>query len=132
VGDRDLGKACQRLRDAVPEVVARFEAYRLDLILKPISVLRTVEEQQALYAQGRTAPGRIVTNADGVRNLSRHQCQERHGELAAHAVDLGIFRPGGSYVSAVSEYVDLPRIADELGLKSGASWGDYPHLECRV
>ena len=34
---------------------------------------RTLEKQQRLYAQGRTAPGKIVTNADGVTNVSNHQ-----------------------------------------------------------
>ena len=35
--------------------------------------LRTLEEQQSLYAKGRTAAGGIVTNCDGIRNVSRHQ-----------------------------------------------------------
>lgn len=35
----------------------------IDLLV--ISTLRDVEAQDALYAQGRTAPGRIVTNARG-------------------------------------------------------------------
>lgn len=33
--------------------------------LLTISTLRDIEAQDALYAQGRTAPGRIVTNARG-------------------------------------------------------------------
>lgn len=35
--------------------------------------VRTVAQQQALYAQGRTTPGKIVTNADGVHVRSNHQ-----------------------------------------------------------
>lgn len=35
--------------------------------------LRTQEEQQALYAKGRSEPGEIVTHADGVNKRSRHQ-----------------------------------------------------------
>jgi peptidoglycan L-alanyl-D-glutamate endopeptidase CwlK len=38
-----------------------------------VSGLRTVQEQQLLYAQGRTMPGPIITNIDGVNKLSRHQ-----------------------------------------------------------
>ena len=37
------------------------------------SGFRTVEKQQSLYAQGRTKPGKIVTNADGVISKSNHQ-----------------------------------------------------------
>lgn len=43
---------------------------------------RATAEQQALYAQGRTRPGRIVTNADGVSSRSKHN------EYAARAVDV--------------------------------------------
>ena len=35
--------------------------------------LRTVAEQDALYAQGRTKPGKIVTNAQGTSYSSYHQ-----------------------------------------------------------
>ena len=34
--------------------------------------VRTVAQQQALYAQGRTAPGKIVTWVDGVNKKSNH------------------------------------------------------------
>jgi peptidoglycan LD-endopeptidase CwlK len=34
--------------------------------------VRTVAQQQALYAQGRTAPGSIVTWVDGVKKKSNH------------------------------------------------------------
>jgi len=33
---------------------------------------RSIIEQQELYAQGRTTPGSIVTNIDGVDNISKH------------------------------------------------------------
>ena len=40
---------------------------------KVISGYRTTEEQQELYAQGRTKPGAIVTKTDGVTRRSKHQ-----------------------------------------------------------
>ena len=36
---------------------------------------RTTEEQIALYAKGRTAPGKIVTYCDGVTKKSNHQAK---------------------------------------------------------
>lgn len=33
---------------------------------------RTIEEQQKLYAKGRTEPGDIVTNVDGINQKSKH------------------------------------------------------------
>ena len=38
-----------------------------------VSGLRTQEEQQALYAQGRSVPGEIVTYKDGIERRSKHQ-----------------------------------------------------------
>lgn len=47
--------------------------------------LRSDERQIALYAQGRTTPGPIVTNCDGATHRSRHQLQvDGYG----HAADL--------------------------------------------
>src|SRR5687768_6560926 len=46
--------------------------------------VRTQAEQQALFAKGRSKPGPIVTNADGVRNRSNHQIKT---DGFGHAVD---------------------------------------------
>lgn len=64
-----------QLRDVHPELVT---AARAVLRVTPIDFTvfcgrRTLDEQQALYAQGRTAPGRIVTDRDGVNKRSKHQ-----------------------------------------------------------
>jgi peptidoglycan L-alanyl-D-glutamate endopeptidase CwlK len=47
--------------------------------------VRTTEEQQDLYALGRTKPGKIVTKSDGIIKTSKHQIQE---DEFGHAVDL--------------------------------------------
>jgi len=39
----------------------------------PYSIFRTEEEQNLKYQQGRTLPGRIITNVDGKLKTSRHQ-----------------------------------------------------------
>ncbi len=61
-----------------PDLLARIghvlEAMRvLGFPMRVVQGFRTVEAQQALYAQGRTAPGDIVTKADGVFVKSNHQ-----------------------------------------------------------
>jgi len=49
-----------------------------------IQGVRSVAQQQALYAKGRTAPGKIVTQCDGLIKKSRHQIAlDGYG----HAVD---------------------------------------------
>ena len=52
---------------------------------------RTVAQQKALYAKGRTVPGSIVTNADGVKNKSNHQAKS---DGYYHASDAGQPYPG--------------------------------------
>lgn len=41
--------------------------------MKVVQALRTTGAQLKLYAEGRTAPGAIVTHADGVKVRSNHQ-----------------------------------------------------------
>lgn len=47
--------------------------------------VRSVETQQEYYASGRTKPGTIKTNCDGVKSLSKHQIQK---DGYGHAVDI--------------------------------------------
>jgi peptidoglycan L-alanyl-D-glutamate endopeptidase CwlK len=59
-----------RLSKVNPELASRIRAMAADLKAQGIDIrvtdsLRTVEEQNDLYAQGRTKPGNIVTNAKG-------------------------------------------------------------------
>lgn len=96
--------------------------------------VRTVARQQQLYAQGRTASGRIVTNADGVRNKSNHQPK---ADGYGHAVDLYPFVNGQVRVNDVDglfEIADhIKAVADRNGIRVewGGDWKmrDYPHFE---
>ena len=49
--------------------------------------VRTAEYQNSLYQQGRTIPGKIVTNADGYKVKSNHQIKS---DGLGHAVDIAI------------------------------------------
>jgi peptidoglycan LD-endopeptidase CwlK len=92
-----------------------------DTNFKIISGTRTYDEQNALYAQGRTRPGKIVTNARG--GYSNHNF--------GVAWDIGIFNNG--------EYVDeseLYKSAGDIGKQQGDEWGgdwksfqDEPHFQ---
>lgn len=126
---RNLVDACTRLQAAVPQIQIAYARVHPGRELREIQVARTTEEQQAYYAQGRTAPGKRVTNCDGVAKLSMHQVQERHDETAAHAVDLGVFIDG-NYEGVDGYYVDLPALAADNDLISGVGWHDIDHLQC--
>lgn len=83
---------------------------------------RTYAEQNALYAQGRTASGPKVTNARG--GYSWHNF--------GLAVDFGLFK-GKEYIGNSPHYVTLGKLADQVkGLEWGGNWTsfkDYPHLQ---
>lgn len=84
---------------------------------------RSVAEQDALYAQGRTQPGSIVTNAKGSSYSSQHQWG-----IAAdfyRADGKGAYNESGDYFKRVGA------IAKQLGLAWGGDWKsivDKPHL----
>lgn len=79
----------QRLKGVHPVLVAAVEDIlgRMAEAGTPMFVIggvRTVLQQQMIYAQGRTMPGRIVTDCDGVTSRSDH---ETEGDGYGHAVD---------------------------------------------
>ena len=91
--------------------------------------VRTTAQQVALYAKGRTAPGHIVTHADGVRSRSNHQTK---ADGFGHAVDC-VFLVDGQ----PSWDLHLPwSLYGAAGEALGLTWGgrfttlhDFPHLE---
>lgn len=53
------------IRDEVAELIGKIEINNPKFIVRIVQGLRTIDEQNALYAQGRTKQGNIVTNAKG-------------------------------------------------------------------
>ena len=97
-----------------------------------IEGVRTTKRQQELYAQGRTAPGNIVTNVDGVKKKSNHQAKaDRYG----HAVDIVPYPVDWDSISKFDNIaVAMKLAACELGVDIvwGGDWKnfkDYPHFE---
>ena len=96
-----------------------------------IEGVRTKERQQELYAQGRTEPGNIVTNVDGVKKQSNHQVKaDKYG----HAVDIVPYPINWDSISKFENIaVAMKEAAKELKVKLvwGGDWKmrDYPHFE---
>lgn len=58
------------VRDEVAAIIDTVEAqWPANMKIRVVQGLRTIDEQNALYAQGRTKPGHIVTNAKGGRSF---------------------------------------------------------------
>ncbi len=99
------------------------ECKKQGLIIGIGESFRTVEEQNALYAQGRTAPGSIVTNAKGSSYSSQHQW----------GIAFDFFRNDGkgAYNEAGGFFEKVGAIGKQLGLGWGGDWKsivDRPHL----
>jgi len=93
------------------------------ITIKVISGLRTYDEQNDLYAQGRTKPGRIVTNARG--GFSNHNF--------GIAFDVGLFE-GSQYLDESPKYKAVGVLGTDLGLEWGGNWKtiqDEPHFQLR-
>jgi peptidoglycan L-alanyl-D-glutamate endopeptidase CwlK len=91
---------------------------------KIISGTRTYQEQAALFALGRTRPGRIVTNASAGR--SNHNF--------GIAWDLGLFK-GPNYLQESTLYDVTGDIGRDLGLEWGGDWSsfvDKPHFQLKT
>lgn len=85
---------------------------------------RTKEEQDALYAKGRTAPGNIVTNAKGSSYSSHHQW--------GTAFDIYRSDGKGVYTDGDGFFEKVGKIGKSIGLEWGGDWKspvDKPHFQ---
>lgn len=94
--------------------------------------VRSLERQRQLYAQGRTAPGPIVTNVDGTR---LDQCTHSpQADGYGHAVDLAF--QGAEPWDRLHPWALLGAMARALGLAWGGDWksikGDLGHVEVKT
>lgn len=87
--------------------------------LKIISTLRTCSEQNRLYAQGRTRPGKVVTHAQG--------CMSWH--VLGRAFDVMIVEPRNP---SIADWKRLGEVGKSIGLLWGGDFKgffDGPHFE---
>lgn len=99
------------------------EARERGIDCRIVSGTRTADEQNALYAQGRTKPGPKVTNARA--GFSNHNF--------GIAFDVGIFE-GKRYLEESPLYKVVGSIGQSLGLDWGGNWKtieDEPHFQLR-
>lgn len=86
--------------------------------------LRTIAEQNALYAQGRTTSGKVITNARG--GYSYHNF--------GLAFDFAVYNPDGKTINWTvdSKWKRVGALGKALGLEWGGEFRsivDYPHFQ---
>lgn len=94
-----------------------------DLLTFPIIVtqgLRTYQQQDSLYAQGRTTPGKVVTEARG--GYSMHNF--------GMAVDVAPLNEDGSvdWNDKSAQWQEILDKAPSCGLAEGAQWRSFPDM----
>lgn len=100
-----------------------FKAHEVGITINIISGTRNFDEQNRLYAKGRTAAGVKVTNARG--GYSNHNF--------GLAFDVGIYS-GNRYLPESPLYKAVGALGMELGLEWGGNWKtivDQPHFQLR-
>jgi peptidoglycan L-alanyl-D-glutamate endopeptidase CwlK len=111
------------------DLESRLAAARLPFYL--YMGLRTFECQDELYAQGRTMPGQIVTNARGGDSL------HNYGLAADYVLDGQPDKPGIQWswdtkadfnADGRSDWMQMGEIAESCGLEWGGRWKRFPDL----
>lgn len=109
--------ASRTLDDLLPPAKRRAEAFLAQCEAAGLDILiyctyRSPEEQNELYAQGRTKPGRIVTNARGGDSFHNHRC----------AFDFVPLVAGKPAWNDSSLYAKAGSIAEAVGLEWSGRW----------
>ena len=119
---RDITKLHPTLQTKVSQL--KSECTKAGLKIGIGECVRSVAEQDALYAQGRTKPGKKVTNAKGTSYSSMHQW----------GVAFDFYRNDGkgTYNNGDKFFQKVGAIGKKLGLEWGGDWKspvDLPHFQ---
>lgn len=135
--DQVKNKSAARLTGLHPVLAASANALIQQSYARGVPIVitqgvRTVAEQNALYAQGRSKPGPIVTNAKGGTSLHNYGL----------AIDFALLLPDGNNLSwdmkrdgnnnKTADWQEVVQEAKQLGLEWGGDWAsfkDYPHFQ---
>ncbi|WP_342421448.1 M15 family metallopeptidase [Paenibacillus sp. FSL E2-0178] len=125
-----LGNLHPVLLAGATELIRRSYARGIPILIT--QGMRTIAEQNALYAQGRTKKGAIVTNAKGGNSYHNYGL----------AIDFALLLPDGKSVSwdmkrdgdgdKVADWQEVAQEAKKLGFEWGGDWSsfkDYSHLQ---
>lgn len=120
------------IRTEVIDTITHLEmsSFPENVAVRIVQGLRTIEIQNKLYAQGRTEPGKIVTNAKGGSSFHNYGL----------AIDFAMLYDGKLSWQIgqdfdhdnVKDWDEVVNAFKEKGFKWGGDWHslkDYPHLE---
>ena len=121
INSRSLDDLIPPAKQRVEAFLAAAKAAGIDLLVT--STYRDNESQNALYAQGRTAPGKVVTNARAGQSFHNYRC----------AVDVVPLRNGKPVWDVKDEaWQTVGRLGKAAGLEWAGDWKrfkEYPHFQ---
>ena len=127
-----MSRSLNDLHPAMQPLAAEFlnncKAAGIDLLVT--CTWRSGAEQDALYAQGRTTPGAIVTRAKAGQSKHNHTLAGRPASLALDVVPLRLGKPVWAASDAI--WQDVGRIGKACGLEWAGEWKrmrEFPHFQ---
>ena len=120
IASRSLNELQEPVRKRVNAFIRAAKAQGIDLLVT--STYRDIEAQNALYAQGRTAPGQVVTNAKGGESMHNYRC----------AVDVVPLIAGKCCWSDEALWRRIGQLGKAAGLEWAGDWKSFvetPHFQ---
>lgn len=126
------------VRDEVINLVTEVEkGFPPNIAVRIVQGLRTIDEQNALYAQGRTKPGNIVTNAKGGSSYHNYGLAidfailiDKDGNGTYDELSWDIKKDNDK--DGVADWLEVVKVFEAAGWEWGGRWSsikDYPHVQ---
>lgn len=114
INSRNLDDLLPCVKERAERFIAACKVSGIDLLVT--STYRDNESQNALYAQGRTAPGKIVTKAKGGESFHNYRC-------ALDVVPIINGKP--NWNSADPVWAEVGRLGKLAGLEWAGDWKTF-------
>lgn len=121
INSRSLNDLLPPVKDRAEKMIQGCKAVGIDLLVT--STYRDNASQEALYAQGRTKPGKIVTNARAGQSFHNYRC-------AFDVVPLRHGKPVWDSKDPVWQIIG--QIGKQCGLEWAGDWKrfkEFPHFQ---
>ena len=120
INSRDLMMLKPRVKNMANDLIMKCKECGIDLLVT--STYRDIESQNALYAIGRTLPGKKVTNAKGGQSFHNYQV----------AFDVVPIVNGKAMWSDEDTWKKIGAIGVSIGLEWAGNWHsfrEFPHFQ---
>lgn len=126
------------VRDEVVNLITEVEkGFPANIAVRIVQGLRTIQEQNILYAKGRTADGNIVTNAKGGSSYHNYGLAidfailiDKDGNGTYDELSWDIKKDNDK--DGVADWLEVVKVFEAAGWEWGGKWSgikDYPHLQ---